>query len=167
MHPARLTSNRFNHVDLRGKRPKTARNWIKSTIESRARCNKVAVPSVQAFVLNACAPGRHVLQVGTNHAHVAKELQRKLCHVTAITFHVSQAANKSKASPRLPENTAWFDEILLLDLIEQLPVPESFMNELRQKMARLRSGYHRIECGSLGQVNYARTRPLSLRPCYS
>jgi hypothetical protein len=143
MHPTHLTSNGFNHVDLRGKRPKRARNWIKSTIESRGRRNKPAVPSAQAFAVNACAPGRYVLQVGTNHAHVAKELQRKLCHVTAIAFDANQAANKSKTSPpapspapRLPENTAWFDEILLLDLIEQLPAPESFMEELRQKMAR-------------------------------
>jgi hypothetical protein len=83
------------------------------------------------------------LQVGANHAHVANELKRKLCHVTAIAFDPKQAASKSKTSapafsppPRLPANTAWFDEILLLDLIERLPAPERFMEELRQKMAR-------------------------------
>ena len=143
MHPTHLTSNRFNHVDLRGKRPKRARNWIRSTIESRTRDNEPAIPSAQAFAVNACAPGRYVLQVGANHAHVANELKRKLCHVTAIAFDPKQAASKSKTSapafslaPRLPANTAWFDEILLLDLIERLPAPERFMEELRQKMAR-------------------------------
>jgi hypothetical protein len=93
--------------------------------------------------LTPAPPAATFLQVGANHAHVARELKRKLCHVTAIAFNTNQAASKSKTSapapspaPRLPENTAWFDEILLLDLIERLHAPESFMEELRQKMAR-------------------------------
>jgi hypothetical protein len=143
MHPTHLTSNRFNHLTLRRKERKTSWSWIRSTIKSRKRSEKLAASTAQAFAVNACAPGRYVLQVGANHSHVAQELKRKLCHVTAIAFDANEATSETKisapafsAAPRLPKNTAWFDEILLLDLIEQLPAPERFMEELRQKMAR-------------------------------
>jgi hypothetical protein len=88
-------------------------------------------------------PGRYVLKLGSGHTEVARELKRKLCHVTSIELPISKHATKARTSrdanppaPRLPDNVAWFDEILLLDLLDQVGAPDVFMRELRRKMAR-------------------------------
>jgi hypothetical protein len=89
-------------------------------------------------------PGRYVLKLGRGHGDVARELKRRLCHVTSIDLGVGNRANKKPAAardsatpvPSLPENVAWFDEILLLDLLDQVAAPDVFVHELRRKMAR-------------------------------
>jgi hypothetical protein len=99
---------------------------------------KLPCPTPQTFAVEACAPGRYVLQFGARR-DVAAQLKRKLCHVTAIALAEKQNRNGHKPSappPRLPENVGWFDEILLMDLIEQVPDPKIFMKKLRKKMAR-------------------------------
>ncbi len=112
----------------------------------RSCSNRVAVsegksgfPTAQTFAVDACAAGRYVLQFGAGHADVTAQLKRKLCHVTAIGLDGSARRRRSKSfisAPRLPENVAWFDQILLMDLIEHLRDPERFMAYLRRKMAR-------------------------------
>jgi len=70
---------------------------------------------------------------------VTAQLKEKLCHVTAIDGAAEQSRKRSTSSPgapRLPENAGWFDQILLMDLIEQLDDAETFLKDLRQKMAR-------------------------------
>lgn len=117
MHLTKLEQNGRDHVDL----------------GSRLRCS-----TPETFAVEACAPGRYVLQFGTRR-DVAAELKRKLCHVTAVAVAATQYRGGSKSSalaPRLPENVGWFDEILLMDLIEHLPDPKTFMKKLRKKMAR-------------------------------
>ncbi len=120
MHLTKLIQrNRSNSVDVRG--------------------GKSPFPTAQTFAVDACAAGRYVLQFGSGHADVTAQLKRKLCHVTAIDLDGTTRRKKSKSfisAPRLPENVAWFDQILLMDLIDHLPDPESFMDALRQKMAR-------------------------------
>ena len=119
------------------------RGWraARSTIERRFGTQGSRNLTLAKFALNACAPGRYVLKLGRGHAEVARELKRKLCHVTSIDLAVSNPAKKSSPDstalvPRLPDNVAWFDEILLLDLLDQMAAPDVFMRELRRKMAR-------------------------------
>ena len=90
----------------------------------------------QRFALEACAPGRYVLQLASGHRDMSAELKRKLCHVTAIDSTGVSKIPAPRPAPELPANVAWFDQILLLDLIEQLNDPESYLEALRKKMAR-------------------------------
>jgi hypothetical protein len=113
----KLEQNGADHIDLGGKLP---------------------CPTPQTFAVEACAPGRYVLQFGARR-DVAAELKRKLCRVTAIAVPEKQYRNGHKPSAppvHLPENIGWFDEILLMDLIEHLPDAKIFMKKLRKKMAR-------------------------------
>jgi hypothetical protein len=114
---------------------------VRSTIERRL--GRPAIANPQTFAVNACLPGRYVLKLGRGHGEVARELKRKLCHVTSIELPISKrvttaasARDASATVPRLPDNVAWFDEILLLDLLDQVVAPDVFMDELRRKMAR-------------------------------
>lgn len=105
------------------------------------RGNKSEFSSAETFAVNACAPGRHVLHLGIGHAKLSAELKRKLCHVRTITPHGHETAPKSRKhglvpAPHLPKNVRWFDQILLMDLVEQLHDPESFLEGLRRRMAR-------------------------------
>jgi hypothetical protein len=97
------------------------------------------VPTPQTFAIDACAAGRYVLQLGSGQSDVTFQLKRKLCHVTAINPAAKQGRERSTSpfvAPRLPRNAAWFDQILLMDLIEHLDDAETFLSELRRKMAR-------------------------------
>jgi hypothetical protein len=96
-------------------------------------------PSSQRFAVDTCVRGQSVLQLGIGHTNVAAELMRRECVVTAIDFTANELTQRSTLTmsaapfPRLPSNLAQFDQILLMDLIEHLHDPESFMDELRQK----------------------------------
>jgi hypothetical protein len=98
--------------------------------------------------------------------------------VTAIDFAANELAQTSTSTmsaaplPRLPSNLAQFDQILLMDLIEHLHDPESFMDELRQKTGARRPEViisasnvaffvTRIML-ALGQFNYSRKGILGL-----
>jgi hypothetical protein len=125
--------------DLAGRWLRRARHATRSTIDRRFRLQGSGNLTPSKFALNACAPGRYVLKLGRGHGEVARELKRKLCHVTSIDLGVSNrppSADSSATMPRLPDNVAWFDEILLLDLLDQVSAPDVFMKELRRKMAR-------------------------------
>jgi len=119
MHLTKALQNHFNRLAVRGDKPK--------------------FPTAETFAVDACAAGRYVLQFGSSRADITAHLKRKLCHVTAVDFDGSPRRRSSKSfisAPCLPENVAWFDQILLMELIEHLRNPERFMSKLRQKMAR-------------------------------
>jgi methyltransferase family protein len=101
----------------------------KSTIAKRLRKEKRALHDPQTFALDACAPGRYVLKLGGGCRNVARELKQKLCQVTEVALTPAPA-------PALPANVSWFDEILLLEVLERLPAPATFMLELRRRMPR-------------------------------
>jgi len=129
--------------DVAGRWSKRAWRAARSTIETRFGGKGTRNFNANTFALNACAPGRYVLKLGRGHGELARELKRKLCHVTSADLPISRRAAKTAASgeatapvPRLPDNVGWFDEILLLDLLDQIGAPDVFMRELRQKMAR-------------------------------
>lgn len=110
-----------------------------SSHHAEIRGNKSPFPTAQSFAVDACAAGRYVLKFGSDKADITAQLKRKLCHVTAVDLDGSPRQRSSKpfiSAPRLPENVAWFDQILLMELIEHLRNPERFMNKLRRKMAR-------------------------------
>ena len=105
---------------------------------SAAHSDKLGFPSSQTFAVKACIPGRYVLQLGIGHGNVAAELEKKLCHVTAIDFAASELSEKGTAipfasKPTVPANISRYHQILLMDLIEHVHDPENFMDELRRK----------------------------------
>src|ERR1700730_12267617 len=118
MHPTKLANDRTNEV-----------------VAER----KFRFPTPQTFAVDACASGRHVLQLATGQGAVTAQLKRKLCHVTSIDQAAKQSRQRSTSSPTpppLPDNVRWFDEILVMDLVEQLNDAETFLSDLRRKMAR-------------------------------
>jgi hypothetical protein len=160
----RLTHLPAQHVDLGGHRPLPFVSDYGSDLEERwnafasgvgarlrhkfelvrartRRGGKSDFSSAQTFAVNACSPGRHVLHLGVGHAKLSAELKRKLCHVRTIAPPGQETAAKSKKhglvpAPHLPKNVRWFDQILLMDLVEQLHDPEKFLEGLRRRMAR-------------------------------
>ena len=104
--------------------------------------DKLGFPSSQTFALESCPMGSRVLQLGIGHENVAKELERRLCHVTAIDFAANEvsantvsATPTSAPSPRLPADVGMYDQILLMDLVEHLHDPETFVDQLKRGMA--------------------------------
>ena len=107
-----------------------------------AHSDKLAFPSSQSFAVQTCPAEGRVLQLAIGHMNVATELTRRSCHVTAIDFgnhdmtdHPRVSASPASApAPRLPRSVGTYDHILLMDLVEHLHDPETFMDELRHKM---------------------------------
>ena len=133
--------------------------------------DKLAFPSSQTFAVESCVPGESVLQLGIGHANVAAELRRRGCGVTAIDFAANELLANSDAlcaavSPALPVNLSAYDQILLMDLIEHLHDPESFMDTLRKETAGRRPEVIITSANvaffvtrimlALGQFNYSR-----------
>jgi len=143
-----------------------------------AHTDKLGFPSSQRFAVNACTPGKNVLQLGISHTNVAVELMRRECIVTEIDFATNELSESSASRmsaaplPRLPSNLAQFDQILLMDLVEHLHDPENFMDELRQKTAGRRPEVIITAANvaffvtrimlALGQFNYSRKGILGL-----
>jgi glycosyltransferase involved in cell wall biosynthesis len=103
-----------------------------------AHSDKLGFPSSQTFAINSCIPGRRILQLGIGHGHVTAELEKKLCHVTAVDFAPNEIVKSSAGSPfvsrpTVPADVERYDQILLMDLLEHLHDPETFLDELRQK----------------------------------
>ena len=143
-----------------------------------AHSDKLGFPSSQTFAVNACVPGRYVLQLGIGHANVAEELKRKLCRVTTVDFAANEPLARSTSSalapaptPSLPAHLN-YDQILLMDLIEHLHDPEGFMDELRRKIGPCKSEVIITASNvafvvtrvmlALGQFNYSRKGILGL-----
>jgi glycosyltransferase involved in cell wall biosynthesis len=133
---------------------------------------KLGFTSSQTFAVDACVPGRYVLQLGIGHGNIAEELKRKMCRVTAIDFAANERLARSTSAtlalapmPFLPAQMN-YDQILLMDLIEHLHDPEGFMDELRKKIGRCRSEVIITASNvaffitramlALGQFNYSR-----------
>lgn len=134
--------------------------------------DKLAFTSSQTFAVNACVPGRYVLQLGIGHLNVAEELKKKMCRVTAVDFAANERLARSTTSalalapmPSLPAQVN-YDQILLMDIVEHLQDPEGFMDDLRRKIGRCRSEVIVTASNvaffitramlALGQFNYSR-----------
>jgi hypothetical protein len=106
-----------------------------------AHSDKLSFVSSQRFAVDACPGGGRVLQLGIGHANVVAELERRQCQVTAVDFAANEVtaetgkdAPRVAPSPPVPADVGGYDQILLMDLIEHLHDPESFMDGLRQRM---------------------------------
>jgi glycosyltransferase involved in cell wall biosynthesis len=106
--------------------------------EPAAHSDKLGFPSSQTFAVECCEPGKKILQLGIGHANVAAELRKRNCFITAIDFAANEISRKTSCfvpTPRLPSNLAEYDQILLMDLVEHLHDPETFLDQLRLKTA--------------------------------
>ena len=147
--------------------------------ELHGHSDKLGFPSSQSFAVEACKPGHKVLQLAIGHVNVAAELQRQQCHVTAIDYAANEVAPAAPPSmpaaavtPRLPQDVSGYDTILLMDLIEHLHDPETFMDELRRQMGGQRPEVVITSANvaffvtramlALGQFNYSRKGILGL-----
>lgn len=139
--------------------------------------DKLAFPSSQTFAIESCSAQSRVLQLGIGHQNVAEELARRGCKVTAIDFGASTTASDSApvslaANLQLPPDLSSYDQILLMDLVEHLHDPETFMDELRQRTAGRRPEVIVTAANvaffitrtmlALGQFNYSRKGILGL-----
>jgi glycosyltransferase involved in cell wall biosynthesis len=103
-----------------------------------AHSDKLGFPSSQTYALRACVAGRYVLQLGIGNNNVAAALAEKLCHVTAVDFGPSELSGSTGPAPfapqpSVPNDVARYHQIVLMDLIEHVNDPESFMDDLRTK----------------------------------
>ena len=146
--------------------------------EVHGHSDKLAFASSQSFAVEACAPGRNILQLGLGHMNVAEALERQQCNVTAIDFSANDVAASSNSAmpsapaPRLPRNVKGYDTVLLMDLVEHMHDPETFMDELRLQMEGERPEVVITSANvaffvtramlALGQFNYSRKGILGL-----
>ena len=147
--------------------------------ELHGHSDKLGFASSQSFAVESCPPGRNVLQLAIGHSNVAAELERQQCNVTAIDFAANDVAASSGSTlpftapaPRLPRNVGRYDTILLMDLVEHLHDPETFMDELRREMEGQRPDVVITSANvaffitramlALGQFNYSRKGILGL-----
>lgn len=145
--------------------------------EKVGHSDKLGFVSSQTFAAQACIAGRYVLQLGMGHQNVAAELEKKLCHVTAIDFSpetdlLRESATPFASRPTIPSDVARYHQILLMDLIEHVHDPEQFMDDLRRKSngrrpeiivtaANVAFFVTRVML-ALGQFNYSRKGILGL-----
>ena len=133
--------------------------------------DKLSFSSSQTFAVESCAAGQNVLQLGIGHGNVAAALEGRGCRVNVIDFAANELAENSNAihsaaSPSLPTNLPAYEQILLMDLIEHLHDPETFMDALRRETAGRRPEVIITSANvaffvtrimlALGQFNYSR-----------
>jgi GT2 family glycosyltransferase/SAM-dependent methyltransferase len=108
---------------------------------------KLGFESSHTLAIRAARPGGHVLDVGCGRGFVAAEVARKGCRVTGMDRHVPDRGSAPSDlefirwdldRKEFPVNVSQFDQILMLDIIEHLKVPEDFMEELRFATGRKR-----------------------------
>ncbi len=122
--------------------------------------DKLGFESSQTFALEACPRGKSVLQLGLGHENVAAELRARDCSVTALDFAANDLAQPVPyvPAPRLPEDVGNFDQILLMDLVEHLHDPETFVDDLRRRMRGAAAGSDR-DRGQRGFLCHPRDAP--------
>ncbi len=101
---------------------------------------KLGFNSSHTAAVAAARPGGHLLDIGCGQGYVAQELARKGCRVTGMDQYVPELSpwpgqidfiRCNLDRKRFPVNVSEYDQIFLLDIIEHLKEPESFMDELR------------------------------------
>jgi glycosyltransferase involved in cell wall biosynthesis len=106
---------------------------------------KLGFPSSHTYAIDAVQPGATVLDMGCGQGYVAEQMIAKAKRVVGIDQYVRQSTD-----PRIefkewdidhaefPVDVSQFDQIFLLDVIEHLHDPETFMEGLREASARKR-----------------------------
>ena len=142
-----------------------------------AHSDKLGFASSQAFAVETSKTSGTILQLGIGHQNVAAELERRGCQVTAIDLaqnHLTKRAGTVFLAPnlQLPTDLPSYDQILLMDLVEHLHDPETFMDDLRIRTAGRRPEITVTAANvaffvtrimlALGQFNYSRKGILGL-----
>jgi 2-polyprenyl-3-methyl-5-hydroxy-6-metoxy-1,4-benzoquinol methylase len=99
---------------------------------------KLGYPSSHTWALDAVAPGARVLDIGTGHGGLARELVRKGCKVAVVDqFPVAGGKDVEVIVQDLDDPPRFdarsYDHLLLLDVIEHLRDPEAFLDRLRKQ----------------------------------
>ena len=136
--------------------------------------------SPHTLTLDRIPAGSRVLDLGCAGGYLAAELRARECHVTGIDlFPLSPGIELDEFylhdlnAPALPVDPAKYDYVLLLDVIEHLASPESFMERLREALARTPHVKVLISTGNIafvvtrlmllaGQFNYGKRGILDL-----
>ena len=101
---------------------------------------KLGFTSSHTAAIDAARPGGHLLDIGCGQGYVAQELAAKGCRVTGMDQSVPNVSPQpgqiefirwNLDRKEFPVNVSEFDQILLLDIIEHLKEPETFMDQLR------------------------------------
>src|SRR5271157_3781317 len=128
--------------------------------------SKFGFESPHTLALERIPEGSSVVDVGCASGYMAAELKRKNCRVTAIDRHpltppppVDRFIQHDLGETGFPVDTGGFDYVLLLDVVEHLPSPESFVEDLR---AAGRRGTRTRVIFSTGNVAFLVTRLMLL-----
>lgn len=136
---------------------------------------KLSYESSHTAAIGSVHPGERILDIGCGQGLVAHELQQMGCEVTGIDQYADADKAQEKGlqllqadldNQKLPVDASQFECVLMLDIIEHLKDPESFMEMLRYELAGSRArlilttaniGFFSIRLGlMLGQFNYGR-----------
>jgi glycosyltransferase involved in cell wall biosynthesis len=100
---------------------------------------KLGFASSHTMAIGAVKAGATVLDIGCGQGLVARELAKRASRVVGIDQYVVPQEDQAVEinqwdldSPSLPVDTSQFDQIFLLDIIEHLKDPETFMERLRE-----------------------------------
>jgi glycosyltransferase involved in cell wall biosynthesis len=100
---------------------------------------KLTYRSAHTMALDRIKRHSRVIDIGCASGYIARELTRRSCRVTGIDQYSPPAdvplerfIRHDLNDPRFPVDIGSFDYVLLLDVIEHLQSPESFVESLRQ-----------------------------------
>jgi glycosyltransferase involved in cell wall biosynthesis len=107
---------------------------------------KLGFVSSHTMAIDAVRPGAKVIDIGCGRGYVARELARKADHVTGVDQYVPDHSDNPKVSyyqwnldrDEFPVDLSEYDQVFLLDIIEHLREPDSFMERLRHAAVRRR-----------------------------
>jgi glycosyltransferase involved in cell wall biosynthesis len=100
---------------------------------------KLGYASSHTYALDAIRPGAKVLEVGSEAAMFAHELQKRNCDVTVVDFDAAKGApagvHAIDQDLNLPPtfDAGEYDYLVMLDVIEHLHDPERFLELLRKQ----------------------------------
>lgn len=104
---------------------------------------KLGFASSHTFALQSVTAGAQVLDIGCGQGLVAEQMARKARRVVGLDQYAREASSVPNVefmpwnldAGEFPLDISQFDQIFLLDVIEHLKAPESFMENLRAAAA--------------------------------